>query len=52
MEALYALSDFYTENTIANRRNLRTEVERRVLAVSNEYLDSFGLVKQVGTARV
>lgn len=40
------LSTFFTENTIDTRRSLRSNIEKRSLTVNEEFLTSFGQVKQ------
>lgn len=34
LDALADLSQFYTENTLQSRRNLRSQIERRSLAIN------------------
>ncbi|XP_054707381.1 conserved oligomeric Golgi complex subunit 6-like [Uloborus diversus] len=46
LDALRDLSTFFTENTIKNRRNLRSEIEKRSLKVNEEFLDSFRDMKE------
>ncbi|PRD28425.1 UNVERIFIED_CONTAM: Conserved oligomeric Golgi complex subunit 6 [Trichonephila clavipes] len=46
LDALKDLSTFFTENTINNRRNLRSEIEKRSLRVNEEFLESFREVKE------
>ncbi|KAG5315402.1 COG6 protein, partial [Pseudoatta argentina] len=45
LEALKELSTFFTENTLNSRRNLRSKIERRSLAINEEFLASFREVK-------
>lgn len=45
MEALKELSTFFTENTLNSRRNLRSKIERRSLAINEEFLSAFREVK-------
>lgn len=45
LDALRDLSTFFTENNIRNRRNLRSEIEKRSLRVNEEFLDSFKNMK-------
>lgn len=45
MEALKELSTFFTENTLNSRRNLRSKIERRSLAINEEFLTAFKEVK-------
>ncbi|XP_015930993.1 conserved oligomeric Golgi complex subunit 6 [Parasteatoda tepidariorum] len=46
LDALRDLSTFFTENNIENRRNLRSEIEKRSLRVNEEFLDSFRDMKE------
>lgn len=46
LDALRDLSTFFTENNIKNRRNLRSEIEKRSLKVNEEFLSSFKEMKQ------
>lgn len=39
------LSTFFTENTLNARRNLRSKIERRSLAINEEFLSAFREVK-------
>ncbi|KAI8819828.1 oligomeric Golgi complex subunit 6 [Fimicolochytrium jonesii] len=43
-EALAALSEYYTENTLAARRSLRGDIERRVMANNTRFLSAFAVV--------
>ncbi|XP_076760998.1 conserved oligomeric Golgi complex subunit 6 isoform X2 [Xylocopa sonorina] len=45
LEALKELSTFFTENTLNSRRNLRSKIERRSLAINEEFLNAFREVK-------
>ncbi|KAF6022935.1 COG6 [Bugula neritina] len=45
LEALKALSTFFTENTLRSRRNLRSDIEKRSLVINEEFLSSFRKVK-------
>ncbi|XP_012220146.2 conserved oligomeric Golgi complex subunit 6 isoform X1 [Linepithema humile] len=45
LEALKELSTFFTENTLNSRRNLRSKIERRSLAINEEFLAAFKEVK-------
>ncbi|XP_018337912.1 PREDICTED: conserved oligomeric Golgi complex subunit 6 isoform X2 [Trachymyrmex septentrionalis] len=45
LEALKELSTFFTENTLNSRRNLRSKIERRSLAINEEFLATFREVK-------
>lgn len=47
MEALKALSVFFTENSLRTRRNLRGDIERRSLAINEEFARIFKEVKEV-----
>jgi len=44
-EALQALSSFFTENTLKNRRNLRGQIERQSLKNHQEFAQKFKNVK-------
>ncbi|XP_055531100.1 conserved oligomeric Golgi complex subunit 6 [Wyeomyia smithii] len=46
LDALTDLSEFYTENSIQSRRNLRSQIERRSLAINENFLGAFREVKQ------
>lgn len=45
LEALKELSTFFTDNTLNARRNLRSKIERRSLAINEEFLSAFREVK-------
>lgn len=45
MEALSDLSTFFNENTLQTRRNLRSQIERRSLAINENFLLAFKEVK-------
>ncbi|XP_011314204.1 conserved oligomeric Golgi complex subunit 6 [Fopius arisanus] len=45
LEALKELSTFFTENTLNNRRNLRSKIEKKSLAINEEFLSAFREVK-------
>lgn len=45
LDALTDLSQFYTENTLQSRRNLRSQIERRSLAINENFLAAFREVK-------
>ncbi|KAK3932086.1 Conserved oligomeric Golgi complex subunit 6 [Frankliniella fusca] len=45
LEALKELSTFFTENSIQSRRNLRSKIEKRSLAINEEFLSAFTKVK-------
>ena len=47
LEALKALSTFFGENSLRTRRNLRGDIERRSLAINEEFLQTFQIVKNV-----
>ncbi|BFZ10927.1 hypothetical protein BsWGS_13966 [Bradybaena similaris] len=46
LEALKALSSFFTENSLRNRRNLRSDIEKKSLAINEEFLEAFQAVKE------
>ncbi|XP_058462826.1 conserved oligomeric Golgi complex subunit 6 [Malaya genurostris] len=46
LDALTDLSEFYTENTLQSRRNLRSQIERRSLAINENFLEQFRQVKE------
>ena len=46
MDALKELSTFFKENNLQNRRNLRGEIERRNLQITNDFLSAFQVVKE------
>lgn len=48
IDALKALSTFFGENTLRARRNLRGDVERRSLDISEKFETQFRDVKKVG----
>ena len=50
LEALKSLSGFFTENNLRTRRNLRGDVERRSLAINEEFVQSFRAVIEVQAA--
>ncbi len=47
LEALKTLSGFFPENSIRSRRNLRSEIEKRSLILNEEFLNTFGSIKEV-----
>lgn len=49
MEALKAMSSFFMENNLRSRRNLRSDIEKRSLAINEEFLSAFQAVKEVRT---
>ncbi|EDL35232.1 component of oligomeric golgi complex 6, isoform CRA_c [Mus musculus] len=46
LEALKALSAFFVENSLRTRRNLRGDIERRSLAINEEFVNIFKDVKE------
>ena len=46
LEALKVLSEFFTENTLQRRRNLRSDIEGRSLQINEEFCKAVGAVKQ------
>ncbi|XP_049582311.1 conserved oligomeric Golgi complex subunit 6 [Syngnathus scovelli] len=46
LEALTALSAFFTENSLRTRRNLRGDIERRSLAINEDFARLFKQVKE------
>ncbi|XP_063474918.1 conserved oligomeric Golgi complex subunit 6 isoform X5 [Symphalangus syndactylus] len=46
LEALKALSAFFVENSLRTRRNLRGDIERRSLAINEEFVSIFKEVKE------
>nr|XP_008506978.1 PREDICTED: conserved oligomeric Golgi complex subunit 6-like [Equus przewalskii] len=46
LEALKALSSFFVENSLRTRRNLRGDIERRSLAINEEFVSIFKEVKE------
>ncbi|XP_041322948.1 conserved oligomeric Golgi complex subunit 6 isoform X2 [Pyrgilauda ruficollis] len=46
LEALKALSTFFVENSLRSRRNLRGDIERRSLAINEEFVHIFKQVKE------
>lgn len=51
LEALKALSVFFTENSLRTRRNLRGDIERRSLSINEEFALIFKEVKEVTALR-
>ncbi|RKO87918.1 oligomeric Golgi complex subunit 6 [Blyttiomyces helicus] len=45
-EALEALSEFYAVNSLAARRNLRSDIERRAMSINTRFLDAFEAVNE------
>ncbi|OWF39301.1 conserved oligomeric Golgi complex subunit 6-like [Mizuhopecten yessoensis] len=46
LEALKALSVFFSENSLRTRRNLRSDIERRSLVINEDFLQVFQSVKE------
>ncbi|KAL8609891.1 Golgi transport complex subunit 6 [Nucella lapillus] len=46
LEALKALSGFFTENSLRSRRNLRSDIEKKSLSINEEFLSAFQAVKE------
>ena len=47
MDGLKALSSFFGANTLRARRNLRGDVEKRSLEISEQFESQFRAVKEV-----
>ena len=47
LEALKYLSTLIGENNLRTRRNLRSDIEKRSLAINEEFLSAFESVKEV-----
>ena len=47
LEALKALSTFFTDNSLRSRRNLRGDIEKRSLAINEQFETAFRQVKLV-----
>ncbi|XP_060657822.1 conserved oligomeric Golgi complex subunit 6 [Drosophila nasuta] len=45
LDALNGLSTFFTENTLQNRRNLRSQIEHRSVGINENFLKAFREVK-------
>eukprot|EP01132_Coremiostelium_polycephalum_P009376 gene9376-11518_t len=45
-QSLTELSNFYSNNSIQARRNLRNDIERRYLDINNQFLDQFTLLNK------
>ncbi|KYR02365.1 oligomeric Golgi complex component [Tieghemostelium lacteum] len=45
-ESLNDLSGFYTENSIASRRNLRNDIERRYLDINKQFYQQFEMLNK------
>ena len=51
-EALKSLSTFFGENSLRNRKNLKSVIERRGLNINREFLADFAILKdQIETIR-
>ncbi|KAG8585013.1 hypothetical protein GDO81_004865 [Engystomops pustulosus] len=46
LEALKALSTFFTENSLRSRRNLRGDIERRSLSINEDFVAVFKTIKE------
>ncbi|XP_014681366.1 PREDICTED: conserved oligomeric Golgi complex subunit 6-like [Priapulus caudatus] len=46
LEALKALSTFFTDNSLRTRRNLRSDIECKSLSINEEFAEAFGRVKE------
>lgn len=46
VEALKGLSQFFNENSLRARRNLRSDIEKRSVLINERFLHSFHLVKE------
>ncbi|GAB1609233.1 conserved oligomeric Golgi complex subunit 6-like [Argonauta hians] len=46
LEALKALSTFFSENSLRTRRNLRSDIERRNLTINEEFVEAFSVVEE------
>lgn len=46
LEALTDLSTYFKENNLQNRKNLRSQIERRSLTLNEEFLSAFSEIKQ------
>lgn len=49
LEALKALSVFFTENSLRTRRNLRGDIERRSLSINEDFARMFKDVNEVAS---
>ncbi len=47
LDSLHGLSGFYSENSLNNRRNLRTLLTKRSIRLNHQLLEQFGDVKKV-----
>ena len=52
LEALKSLSEFFKENNLRSRRNLRGDIEKRSLAINEDFVQSFTAVKEVSKANL
>lgn len=41
MEGLKTLSDFFTENNIRTRRNLKSDIEKRTVGIHEQFLKKY-----------
>ena len=48
LEALKSLSTFFSDNNLRTRRNLRGDIERRSLAINEQYVDCLKVIMDVG----
>mgnify|MGYP003729868637 CR=1 FL=1 len=46
VEAMKSLSLFFGENSLRNRKNLKSVIERRGLKISQEFLNDFKVLKE------
>lgn len=46
VEAMKSLSSFFGENSLRNRKNLKSVIERRGLNISQEFLADFRVLKE------
>lgn len=46
LEGLRGLSDFFTDNSLRARRNLRSDLERRTVVVNEGFIEAFAAVKK------
>ena len=49
VDALKALSTFFTDNSLRERRNLRGDIEKRSLYINEQFESAFREVKEVNT---
>lgn len=50
LEALKSLSGYFNENNIRTRRNLRGDIERRSIAINEDFVESFKIVQEARIA--